>query len=393
MKTIHKSYKFRLYPTKEQEVLLRRHCGSCRFVYNHFLNLRKTEYLNNEKTLNYYDCASLLTVLKKQDEYKWLNEINSQSLQQSLRHLDAAYGKFFNKQEKFPRFHKRTNGGSFTVPQSFKIEGNMVKLPKFKQPLKLKCHRKLEGKQLFCTVSMTPTGKFYLSVTCEVQHRPHKKTKKKVGIDTGIKDLAILSTGKKYENPKLLKRQLKRLKYEQKQLSKKQKGSSNRTRQRLVVARLHEKITNQRADYLHKVTTDIVKNHDLIAVESLVVKNLMKNHCLAQSFSDVALGKFYTLLKYKSEWNNRTYIEIDRFFPSSKTCHRCGWINQELTLKDREWTCSGCQVHHDRDDNASKMILKQGINQCEAGTVSALKTKTTRGVLAGEVCEGGSLRF
>jgi putative transposase len=187
------------------------------------------------------------------------------------------------------------------------------------------------------------------------------KTNSKVGIDTGIKDLAILSDGITYENIKSLKNNLKKLKYEQRQLSKKVKNSSSRNKQRKNIAVIHEKITNARKDYLHKVSTEIVKNHDIICVEDLAVKNIMKNHNLAQAMSDVSLGTFYSMLEYKCEWNDKQFVKIDRFFPSSKMCSNCGWINQDLTLNIREWTCPSCGETHDRDFNASKNILKQGL--------------------------------
>lgn len=210
--------------------------------------------------------------------------------------------------------------------------------------------------------------RYYVSLTCEIQHQPYEKTNSKVGIDTGIKDLAILSDGTTYENIRSLKSKLKKLKYNQRQLSKKLKGSSSRTKQKQKLAVVHEKITNVRKDYLHKVSTEIIKNHDVICIEDLAVKNIMKNHKLAQAMSDVSLGSFYSMLEYKSKWNDKTIIKIDRFFPSSKMCSNCGWINQDLTLKDREWTCTSCGEKHDRDFNASKNILKQGLKIILSGS-------------------------
>ncbi|NBP58069.1 transposase [bacterium] len=237
-------------------------------------------------------------------------------------------------------------------------------------------HRKIEGTIQFATISKSTTGKYYASITCEVDYKPFDKTGSIVGIDTGIKDLAILSDGKTYENIKTLKKNLKKVKYNQRQLSKKVKGSSSRNKQKQKLAIVHEKISNIRKDYLQKVSTEIVKNHDIISVENLAVKNIMKNHNLAQSMSDVGLGTFYSMLEYKCEWNDKQFVRIDRFFPSSKTCYNCGWINQDLTLKDREWTCPSCREKHNRDFNASKNILKQGLKILSgSGTDSDIKQK------------------
>ena len=385
MKVIHKSYKFKIAPDNEQKELLAKHFGACRFVFNRYLNSRKETYLEEKKSLNYYDNANDLTVLKKDEQFVWLKEINSQSLQSSLRNLDAAYNKFFRKQTKFPRFKSKFDKQSFTIPQSVYIEDGKLQIPKFKKGIEINIHREIEGKLLFATISKSTTGKYYVSITCEVEYIPFEKTNSKVGIDTGIKDLAILSDGKVYENIKTLKTKLKKLKYNQRQLSKKVKGSNSRLRQKSKLATIHEKVTNIRKDYLHKVSTEIIKNHDVICIEDLAVKNMMKNHKLAQAFSDVSLGTFYTMLGYKANWNDKTVVKIDRFFPSSKTCNVCNYINQDLTLKDREWTCIGCGTKHDRDFNASINIKKQGINILSGcGMQSDTKQKHSEALPLGE---------
>lgn len=364
MKKIHKSYKFIIYPTKKQEILLTKHFGACRFIYNKFLNDRKEKYLTEKTSLNYYDNAKDLVNLKKEKEYYWLKEINSQSLQSTIRSLDNAYKNFFNKKNKFPQFKSKYNKQSFKIPQNVIIDNDNDKLiiPKFKNGIKLNLHRQIKGKPLFATISKSTTGKYYVSITCEVEHKPFKKTSKIVGIDTGIKELAILTDGTIYKNIKPLKNKIKKLKYEQRQLSKKQKGSQSRNKQKRKLALIYERITNIRKDYLHKISIEIIKNHDVISVEDLAVKNIMKKHCLAQAMSDVSLDAFYTMLEYKSNWNDRQFIKINRFFPSSKTCSSCGWIKQDLTLNIREWTCESCGEVHDRDINAAKNILKQGLN-------------------------------
>jgi putative transposase len=385
MKTIFKSFKFRIYPSKEQEVLLAKHFGACRFVFNHYLNKRKESYLEDKKSLNYYDNANDLTQLKKDENYIWLKEINSQSLQSGLRNLDTAYGKFFRKQTKFPRFKSKYDRQSFKIPQSVSLKENQLIIPKFKDGIKINSHREINGEILFATISKSTTGKYYVSITCEVQYKPFDKTNSKVGIDTGIKDLAILSDGTIYENIRSLKSKLKRLKYNQRQLSKKVKGSSMRDKQKQKLDIVHEKITNVRKDYLHKVSTEIVKNHDIISVEDLAVKNIMKNHKLAQAMSDVSLGTFYSMLEYKCGWNDKQFAKIDRFFPSSKMCSECGWINQDLTLNIREWTCPSCGEKHDRDFNASKNILKQGLKILSgSGIESDIKQKQVEALPLGE---------
>jgi len=385
MKIIHKSYKFRIEPTSEQIVLLSKHFGACRFVFNRFLHERKEKYLNEKTSLNYYDNARTLTDLKKEEDFDWLKEINSQSLQSAIRNLDSAYKNFFNKQNKFPRFKSKYDKQSFKIPQNALINERKLVIPKFKEGIKINLHRKIEGEILFVTITKSTTGKYYVSITCEVNYKPFDKTGSKIGIDTGIKDLAILSDGKTYENIKVLKSKLKKLKYQQRQLSKKQKGSNSRQKQKIKLSLVHEKITNIRKDYLHKISTEIVKNHDIISVEDLSVKNMMKNHKLAQSLSDVSLGIFYTMLEYKSKWSDKSFVKIDRFFPSSKTCSNCGWIYQDLNLSIREWTCNSCNEHHDRDLNASKNILKQGINILSGyGIESDIKQKQEEALPLGE---------
>jgi len=385
MKIIHKSYKFRIEPTSEQIVLLSKHFGACRFVFNKFLHERKEKYLNEKTSLNYYDNARTLTDLKKEEDFDWLKEINSQSLQSAIRNLDSAYKNFFNKKNKFPRFKSKYDKQSFKIPQNVLINEGKLVIPKFKEGVKINLHRKIEGEILFATITKSTTGKYYVSITCEVNHKPFDKTGSKVGIDTGIKDLAILSDGKTYENIKVLKSKLKKLKYQQRQLSKKQKGSNSRQKQKIKLSLTHEKITNIRKDYLHKISTEIVKNHDIISVEDLSVKNMMKNHKLSQSLSDVSLGMFYKMLEYKSKWNDKSFVKIDRFFPSSKTCSNCGWIYQDLNLSIREWTCNSCNEHHDRDLNAAKNILKQGINILSGyGIESDTKQKQEEALPLGE---------
>lgn len=377
MKLIHETYKFRLAPNKEQIELMSKHFGATRFVWNYFLAERKQSYLESKKSLNYYDNAQTLVALKKTDELTWLKDINSQSLQASLKDLDTAYGRFFKKQAMFPKFKKKNLcTDSFHCPQRFKIVGNKLQLPKFK-PIKTNFHREIEGKMLFVTILKSRTDKYFAAITCEVEYEPMPKSDKAVGVDLGIKTLAVCSDGTVFENIKTTKKYAKKLTYEQRQLSKKKKGSNNHSKQRKQVALVHEKIRNIRLDNIHKFTTQTVKTNGIIAIENLNVKGMVKNHNLAKAITDASWSELTRQLEYKSAWNDRKLVKIDRFFPSSKTCNVCNFINQNLTLKDREWTCPNCETILNRDLNASLNILKQGLNilNCVSGADSQDKQK------------------
>ena len=381
MKTINKSYKVRIYPNKSQIELLDKHFGCVRFIYNHFLNIKNNEYKETGKNLSYYDLCNKLTTIKNSDDYDWLNDVNSQSLQWSIRFLDISFNNFFNKKSKFPKFKKKSNEQSFKVPvnSTFKLSDKKIIIPKFKEGIKYKGNIDLNNLLKFnsITITKTPTGKYYASLQGEFNYDPKEKNDNKIGLDLGIKDFLITDNGIKVDNPKYLKKSLKKLKYNQKQLSKKTKGSKNRNKQRIIVAKVHEKIVNKRNDFLHKLSSKIVNENQIICLEDLSVKNMIRNHKLAQSISDVSWSKFVNMLKYKSEWNERELVQINRFYPSSKSCSKCNYINEGLTLKDREWTCPSCNTHHDRDINAAKNILKQGINILSGcGEQSDIKQKS-----------------
>jgi putative transposase len=358
MKVIKYTYKFRLDPNQEQKTLLNKHFGSVRWTYNYFLNQRKTEYLNNKKSLNYYDQAAELTQIKKVNE--WLKEINSQTLQYSLKCLDMAYQGFFNKRTKFPNFKSKRNKNSFTIPQNVRYDGTKLIVPKFLDGIEMIMERQIKGIIKHCNISKTPTGKYFVSILTELQYEPLQKTNQSVGIDLGIKDFLVLSNGTKIKNHRFLKHYERILALNQKYLSRKTKQSNRYEKQRLKVARIHEKITNSRMDLIHKTTTNLIKQFDTIYLEDLNVKGMMKNHKLAKAIGDVSWGKFIDILEYKSLWNDKQVIHIDRFFPSSKTCSKCGWINNQLTLKDRNWICPECGSVHDRDFNAAINILNEG---------------------------------
>jgi len=363
-----KAYKYKLLPDEEQTVLLNKHFGSIRFIYNYFLNERKTEYETNKNTLNYYDNAKSLTELKHNDDYSWLKEINSQSLQYSLKCLDGAYQNFFKYKKGFPRFKSKKHKNSFAVPQSVKVNGDYLHIPKFKTGIRMIKHRPFNGVVKSCTISLTPTNEYFVSILVDTAHVPYDKTGKTVGIDLGLKDFVITSDKKRYKNNRYTKTYERELKAAQQHLSRKTKGSNRYNEQRLKVAKIHKKITNSRIDNLHKVSTDLVKNYDTIILENLNVKGMVKNHKLSKHISDASWGKFVELLTYKASWNDKNLIKIDRFFPSSKTCNKCGYINQDLNLTMREWTCNACHSHLDRDINASLNILNEGIKILSSGT-------------------------
>ena len=358
MKVIKYTYKFRLEPTQEQQILLNKHFGSVRYVYNYFLNQRKTEYLENKKSITYNQQAGHLTKLKV--EMNWLKEINSQTLQYSLKCLDTAYQGFFNKRTKFPNFKSKHNKNSFTIPQFLSIKKDMLYIPKFREGIEMIMERKINGVVRRATISKTPTGKYFVSILTELEYQPVSKTNQSVGIDLGVKDFLVLSNGTKIKNHRFLKHYEKILTENQKYLSRKTKGSNRYEKQRLKVARIYEKITNSRMDLIHKTTTNLINQFDIIYLEDLNVKGMMKNHKLAKAIGDVSWGKFIDTLEYKANWNDKSIIHIDRFFPSSKTCSKCGWINNQLTLKDRNWTCPECNSVHDRDFNAAINILNEG---------------------------------
>ena len=371
-----KAFKYRLMPTSQQAVLIDKHIGAVRFVYNLALETKQIAYAGNQVNLSCFDLIKQLPELKK--ECDWLKEINSQSLQASITNLDTAYTNFFKGQSDFPKFKsKNKSTKSFNIPQSIELKDEKLIIPKFKKGIDIIQHRIFEGKIKQATISKTPTGKYFVSILVETEDNlvPTKPITKEntVGVDLGIKDFLITSDGKKVSNPKHLKKSLSKLKYIQKKYSKK-KGK----RTKLKLQKLHEKVANRRKDFLHKVSTDLVKNHDTIAIETLKVKNMIKNHNLAQAISDVSWGTFVTMLEYKAKWYGTNIIRIGTFEPSSKCCSACGNINKELKLSDREWTCKSCGIIHDRDVNASLNIKNFALrNWCTEGTLKNRKELPT----------------
>ena len=355
-----KSYKYKIKPNEDQIVLLNKHFGSIRFAYNYFLNQRKVEYETNKQTLNYNNNSAELTKLKKLEEFKWLKEINSQSLQHSLKHLDDAYNSFFKKRTKFPKFKSKHTKNSFKIPQYVQVIDSYLYIPKFKSGIKIIQDRTFNGEIRQATISKTPTNEYFISILVNVEHKKLEKTGLSVGIDLGIKDFVITSDGFKYKNNRYTKKYSNELKTQQQHLSRKIKGSNRYNKQKLKVAKIYKKITNSRKDNLHKVSTDLIKKYDTIFLEDLNIKGMIKNHKLSKHSQDCSWGTFITYLEYKASWNDKHVIKIDRFFPSSKTCSKCGYINQSLDLSIRDWTCPSCKTKHDRDFNAALNIKQEG---------------------------------
>jgi putative transposase len=359
---VHKSFQYRIYPTDDQKKFLDQQFGGARFVYNFFLNRRKDEYLNNKKSLSYFDDAKFLTDLKEQDGYAWMNDIVAQSLQASLRNLEVAFSNFFKKKAKFPNFHSKKNEECIKFPQNFDVKNEMLRVPKLKSKIKINFHQLLPEKQIALFIRKTPSGKYFASFLCEVNIDPLPISPNSVGIDLGIKSLIIESNGNTVENPKFLKHLEPRLIFKQKQLSKKQKGSNKRNKARIIFAKQHEKIANKRKDLLHKLSRRLINENQVIIAENLAVKNMMKNHKLAKAISDVSWGELLRQIEYKAKWYGRTFYQIDRFFPSSKTCNNCQFVVDKLPLNIRSWICPKCKTKLDRDLNAAKNIRDKGLS-------------------------------
>jgi len=360
-----KAFKYKINPTKEQSILLNKHIGASRFVYNLALEVKQMAWAGSKVNLSCFALHSQLKDLKI--ECEWLKEINSQSLQQSITNLDKAYTAFFKGQNSFPKFKKKSDGGSFNIPQNVLLKNGKLVIPKFKKGIDIILHRPIKGEIRQATISRTPTGKYFVSILCETGEPIKPKTVVKesttVGIDLGIKTYLVSSDGKEFDNPKYLRKAQSKLKYVQRKYS---KYKGKRTKQKLAI--LHEKVANQRKDFLHKTSSELIKNHDSLAIEDLAVSNMVKNHKLAQAISDVSWSTFVTMLEYKADWYGKNILKIGRFEPSSKLHANCGYINKDLTLSDREWTCPKCGELVSRDVNAAINIKSFALRNILSGT-------------------------
>jgi putative transposase len=359
-----KAYKYRIKPTKAQELKLNQFFGCSRFIYNWGLNRKSEVYSNENKNLSVFDLIKEATQLKKDDNFAWLSEVHSQPLQMSLRNLDIAYTGFFKKKAGFPKFKKKSNRQSFQYPQGVKISENKVFLPKIGW-VKFFNSREFTGDIKTVTVSKNPSGEYYVSILVDNrQELPSKKPIQKstsVGLDFGIKDLVITSDGEVFENQKHFHKMKAKLKVAQISLARKQKGSKSRERQRLKVAKLHQKVTNQRMDYLHKISSYLVNQYDTICIEDLSVESMLKEKRLSSLISDASWSTLRSLLAYKCEWSGKNLQVIGRFEPSSKRCNNCGNIKQNLKLSKRTYNCEKCNANLDRDLNAALNIKDYGL--------------------------------
>ncbi len=376
-----RAYKFRLYPNQAQSEMLEKHFGCARFVFNFGLEQKSKAYSERQEKLS---CLALMNRLPKlKAELPWLSDVNAQSLQMALRNLDVAFSNFFKKNADYPTFKSRKGRQSFQCPQSCLVdfEKGVLHIPKVKS-IRAKFHRQFNGKVKTVTVSRTPTGKYFASLLVEQEGEEPSLapvTDNTLGLDVGLKHFLITSDGEKVSNPKHLRRSVRKLGRIQHAFARQQKGSNRRQRRKKQLAKLHEKVASQRADFLHKVTHRLTRENQATtyAIEDLAVKNMVKNHCLARSISDASWGMVFQFLSYKAERAGKNILTIGRFEPSSKRCHVCGHINQSLTLKDREWDCPDCQAHHDRDINAAKNIKALALIK-HYSTAGSAETQTLR---------------
>jgi putative transposase len=374
---LRRGFKFRFYPTKEQETLLRQTLGCARFVWNYFLDLRQKSWKQENKSLSYYDTAKLLTQLKKEPEYIWLNAVSIIPLRYSIYDLDGTYKKFFKGNCGYPNFKKKSGKNSIGLDTSaFRIKDGKFFIAKSKQPLNIRFHRQLPQNQeiRFLTISLEPSGKWYVSFNLEDPSiQPLPESQNQIGIDLGITTFATTSNGDKIKSPDL-KKEYQKLKCLQRRMSKKQKGSKNRNKARIKFARQYEKITNIRRNFHHQVSRKLVNENQVIVLEDLKVKNMVKNRKLSRAISEQGWYQFRSFLEYKCNWYGRELVVISQWYPSSKTCSSCGSIQPKMPLNVREWTCPDCGTKHDRDINAAKNILAVGTTVSACGDSVRPKT-------------------
>jgi len=359
---MHKAFKYRFYPTPEQESLLRRTVGCCRFVYNRALAIRSEAWSLNKERLSGFDLMKKITVWKREPETMWLAEVSNVSLQQSVNNLEVAFQNFFAKRAKYPKYKKKGSGGScrFTTG-GFRIKNGDVWLAKTHEPLNIVWSRPLDGTPSQCTVRLTPSGQWFVTFLCQVEIAKLPPVNKHVGLDMGLNALVTTSDGEQIANPRCRRKHQKNLALAQRRLARKVKGSKNRRKAAIKVARVYRRISDAKKDQLHKFTTRLVRENQSIAIEDLAVRNMLKNHRLAGSISDASWTMIRSMLEYKCNWYGRELRIVDRWFPSSKTCSKCGHVVERLPLKTRSWTCTECATVHDRDINAAHNILAAGL--------------------------------
>ena len=354
--------KQRFYPNAQQTELLANTFGCARFVYNAILRWRTDAYYKDGESISYNKASAKLTELKK--EFDWLKEVSSVPLQQALRHQQSAFKNFWDKRAKYPQFKKKHAKQSITLANSaFRYKDGQLFIAKSKQSLNIRWSRELPSEPSTITISKDKAGRYFVSMLCEFESKPKPMpvTAKTVGIDLGLNSLFITDNGEKVDNPRHTKRYANKLAYLQRKLAKKQKGSKNRDKARQKVARLHAKIADCRLDNLHKLSRKLINENQVVCVESLAVKNMIRNPKLSKSIADASWGEFVRQLKYKAEWAGRTIAEVDQWFPSSKRCSCCGFVNESMPLNIRDWTCPECKTHHDRDVNAAINIKTVGL--------------------------------
>ena len=366
-----KAYRYRVYPTPEQEILLRRTIGCARLVYNRALAARTEGWYQRQEKVDYIKTSAMLTAWKKQEDLQFLNEVSSVPLQQGLRHLQKAFANFWAGQAKYPNFKKKHNGGSAEFTKAaFKWRDGQVWLAKCTEALPIRWSRQLPKgcEPSTITVKLDASGRFHVSLLVDTVIEPLPKSDKSIGLEVGITSLIATSNRDKIANPKHFKRLRTKLKRVQKSLSRKQKGSNNRYKQRQKVAKVHAQITDSRKDFLHKLTTQLVNENQTIVVEDLAIKSMVKSHKLAQSISDASWGELIRQLAYKCQWYGRELIKLDRWFPSSKRCGSCGHIIDKMPLDVRKWNCPKCKTTHDRDINAAINLRDEGLRIMTSGT-------------------------
>lgn len=361
---VKRAYKFRFYPTDQQEEILAKTFGCARFAYNYMLRQRTDAWYQRQDRIDYHKTSAMLTALKKTPEYIWLNEVSSVPVQQSLRHLQVAFSNFFAKRAKYPNFKRKdgTQSAEYTT-SAFKWDGKKLSIARMNAPLNIRFSRTIPkiAKVTTVTVSKDPANRYFVSMLCTDEVRSKSEAAGKVGIDLGLTHFSILSTGEKVASPNTFRRNETRLAKLQRRLARKQKGSANRRKARLKVARLHAKIADSRRDFLHKLSTRLINENQVIAIESLSVSNMQKNRCLSKSISDASWSEFVRQLEYKAHWYGRTLIGIDKWYPSSKRCSDCGHTVPKMALSVRQWICPECGSIHDRDINAARNVLAAGL--------------------------------